>query len=136
MTRSIVAFVVVMLSLAACDGQGGAQTDGADADRLQTASQGLCDAQVEASRGRLRDARAIFDAETHDYLHALAARLQQTDRAAAAELLEAKQRVEAAFRSARDPTGLHELLVALQRELGDAAEAAGLPAPLCREGAS
>jgi hypothetical protein len=134
-THSIVALFVA-LSLAACTEEEGAQAGGAEVNRLQAASQGLCDAQVEASRGRLRDAREIFDAETHAYLHELAARLQETDRAVAAELLEAKQRVEAAFRSARDPTGLEELLVALQRALGDAAEAAGLPAPLCRGGAS
>jgi hypothetical protein len=134
-TRSIVVLFVA-LSVAACTDEAGGDADGAEVDRLQAASQGLCDAQVEASRGRVRDAREIFDAETHAYLHELAARLQETDRAVAAQLLEAKQRVEAAFRSARDPTGLDELLVSLQRELGDAADAAGLPAPLCREGAS
>jgi hypothetical protein len=131
--RWLVALFAVLL-LAACDEQGGA--DVAAPDRLQRASQGLCDAQVAAFGGRIREAAEIFDAETHDYLHQLAARLQGTDRDAAAALLEAKQRVEAAFGVGSDRVAMQELLVGLQRALRDAADAAGLPPPLCREGAS
>jgi hypothetical protein len=130
-TRWLVAVFVV---LSACDEQGGA--DAGVPDRLQRASQGLCDAQVAAFGGRIREAAEVFDVETHDFLHQLAARLQDTDRDAAAALLEAKQRVEAAFDAGSDRVAMQELLIDLQRALQDAADAAGLPAPLCREGAS
>jgi hypothetical protein len=104
--------------------------------RLQVASQGLCDSQVAASEGRLREAADIFDAKTHDYLHDLARMLREIDPRATAELLESKQRVESIFQNSRDPVETQEVLVALQRALHDAAEAAGLPAPLCGEGAT
>jgi hypothetical protein len=103
--------------------------------QLQTASQGLCDAQVLTSEGRIREAASVFQADTHDYLHELARRLQDVDPASAAELLEAKQRVERALAESRDPPGTQDLLVRLQRALGDAAAEVDLPAPLCREGA-
>lgn len=105
---------------------------------LQRASQGLCDAQVHAFEANVRRAAAVFNAESHAYLHELAADLEDTDRAAAANLLEAKQRVERALEDATrsDPQEVILLIAALQRALGQAAEAAGLPAPLCRNGAS
>jgi hypothetical protein len=126
---------VVMLAAVACS-QGRAAPVPDRERRLRTASQGLCDALFLASQGRVRDAATVFYAETHAYLHELAAELQETDPAAAAGLLEAKQRVERVLDSGADPVGAHELLTRLQRALGDAALAAGLPPPLCREGAS
>jgi DNA-binding MurR/RpiR family transcriptional regulator len=107
----------------------------ARAPRLQAASQGLCDAVVFASEGRLRDAATVFDAETHDYLHALARMLQEVDPAAAADLLEAKERVESVLDIGADPLAAQDLLVRLQRAVRDAALAADLPTPLCRDGA-
>jgi hypothetical protein len=104
--------------------------------RLQTASQGLCDAQILASEGRIRDAASVFEADTHDYLHQLADQLQEVDPETAAGLLEAKQRVEMALAEGGDPPATQELLIRLQRALGDAAAAVDLPAPLCREGAA
>jgi hypothetical protein len=104
--------------------------------RLQTASQGLCDAQILVTEGRIRDAASVFEADTHDYLHQLANRLLEVDPETAAHLLEAKQRVERALAEGRDPPGTQDLLVRLQRALGDAAAAVDLPAPLCREGAA
>jgi hypothetical protein len=104
--------------------------------RLQTASQGLCDAVVFASEGRLRDAASVFDAETHDYLHELARMLQEVDSAAAADLLEAKEQVESVLDIGADPLAAQELLVRLQRAVRDAALAADLPTPLCRDGAA
>jgi hypothetical protein len=105
-------------------------------ERLQAASQGLCDAQVLASEGRVRDAASAFQAQAHDYLHALAGRVQNIDPEAAGGLLEAKQRVEQALARGADPPGTQALLGDLQRALGEAATAAGLPTPLCREGAA
>jgi hypothetical protein len=129
---------VLMLSMTGCLAGEGSDTI-APTDhprRLQVASQGLCDSQVAASEGRLREAADIFDAETHDYLHDLAHMLREIDPRATAELLESKQRVESIFQNSRDPVETQEVLVALQRALHDAAEAAGLPAPLCGEGAT
>jgi hypothetical protein len=137
MTRQVLTAVLV-LSVAACSaGEGSDTTASADRPgRLQVASQGLCDSQVAASEGRLRKAADIFDAQTHDYLHDLARMLREIDPRVTAELLESKQRVESIFQSSRDPVETQEVLVALQRALHDAAEAAGLPAPLCGEGAT
>jgi DNA-binding MurR/RpiR family transcriptional regulator len=108
----------------------------ATAPRLQAASQGLCDAVVFASQGRVRDSARVFDAETHDYLHELARMLQDVDPAAAADLLEAKERVESVLDIGADPLAAQDLLVRLQRAVRDAALAADLPTPLCRDGAA
>jgi hypothetical protein len=101
--------------------------------RLRAASQGLCDAEALASEGRVGEAGQVFDAETHDYLHELAAMLQEVDPAAAAELLEAKQRVESALADGDDAAGTEDLLVRLQLALQDAAEAADLPRTRCAQ---
>ncbi|MGH2764498.1 MAG: hypothetical protein ACRDKA_01080 [Actinomycetota bacterium] len=135
--RRTIAFAVLILMGASCSGdQAGA--GGGEEARLQLASQGLCDAQVLASEADVRRAADVFDRETHAYLHELAAELQEIDRAAAADLLEAKQRLESALAdpAGADPQGVVVLITDLQRALGDAAEAAALPAPLCRDGAS
>jgi hypothetical protein len=136
MTATITAILVAgAVAVTACS-DGPASASLSEEERLQAASQGLCDAQVLASEGRVRDAASVFQAETHDYLHALAGKLQSDDPAAAAGLLEAKQRVEQALARGADPPGTQVLLSELQRALGDAAAAAGLPEPLCREGAT
>jgi hypothetical protein len=133
--RRTACIVALLLAGVACS-EGGAAPGPDRERRLQAASQGLCDALFLASQGRVQDARSVFYAETHAYLHELAAELQESDRQAAAGLLEAKQRVEASLDSGTDPVAAHELMTRLQRALGDAALAAGLPAPLCREGAA
>jgi hypothetical protein len=50
--------------------------------------------------------------------------------------LESKQRLESIFQNSRDPVETQQVLVDLQRALHDAAKSAGLPDPLCREGAT
>jgi hypothetical protein len=137
MTRQVLT-AALMLSMTVCSGGEGSDTTALaeHPGRLQVASQGLCDSLVAASEGRLREAADIFDAQTHDYLHNLARMLREIDPRATAELLESKQRVESVFQNSRDPVETQEVLVALQRALHDAAEAAGLSAPLCREGAT
>jgi hypothetical protein len=130
---------VVMLSMAGAACSGGEGSDAAangQPRRLQAASQGLCDSQVAASEGRLREAADVFDADTRAYLNDLARMLREIDPRATAELLESKQRVETIFQNSRDPVETQEVLVALQRALHQAAESAGLPSPLCREGAT
>ena len=136
MLRMRIATLLLSLGLAACSDASG-EADGLEA-RLPGASQGLCDAQVLAAESNVPDAAGVFDAEVHGFLHELAAVVRGTDRAAAAELLEAKQRVERIF---EDPVRAEAqavviLLSELQRALAGAAEAAGLPRPLCRAGAT
>jgi hypothetical protein len=101
--------------------------------RLRAASQGLCQAEALASEGQVGEAERVFDAETHDYLHELARMLQEVDPAAAAELLEAKQRVESALAEGEGAAGTEDLLAELQIALQDAAEAADLPRTLCEQ---
>jgi hypothetical protein len=127
---------LLALLLAACSDASG-EADGLDA-RLARASQGLCDAQVHAFERNVPRAAVVFDTEVHGFLHELAAVLQDTDRPAAGDLLEAKQRVERALEdpAGADPQDVVVMITELQRALRDGAEAAGLPTPLCREGAS
>ena len=136
MLRMRIAALLLSLGLAACSGASG-EADGLEA-RLPGASQGLCDAQVMAAESNVPNATAVFDADVHGFLHELAAVVRQTDRAAAAELLEAKQRVERIFEdpARAAPQEVVVLLSELQRALAGEAEAAGLPRPLCREGAA
>lgn len=137
MVRMRIATLCLSLVLAACTNASGEEQEGLEA-RLPGASQGLCDAQVLASEANVPGAAAVFDGEVHGFLHELAAVVQQSDRTAAADLLEAKQRVERAFEdpARAPPQQVVVLLSELQRALGQAAKAAGLPTPLCREGAS
>ena len=124
---------LLALTLAACSDQAGGSEAG-----LQRASQGLCDAQVLAFESNVPRAASVFDREAHGFLHELAADLEEVDRAAAAGLLEAKQRLEAILADPvrADPQDVVVLITELQRALREGAEAAGLPTPLCREGAS
>jgi hypothetical protein len=134
--RAQSAVVLVLLLLVPACGEEPATGRGDPAAQLQAASQGICDAQVLAAEGDVAGARTVFEEEVHDYLHQLGARLREADRAAAGRLLEVKQRLEDALRMQVDPASLTALLGELQRALIDGAEAAGLPQPLCREGAS
>jgi hypothetical protein len=106
--------------------------------RLQSASQGLCDAQVLVSDGNISDAAEVFEERTHTFLHELADQVQDVDRRAAARLLEAKERLEEALADPRgaDPGGVAAIITELQRAVSEAASAVHLPTPLCREGAS
>lgn len=124
---------VLALTLAACS-EASREDDGLEG-RLAVASQGLCDARAHASRSDVAGATAVFNADVHAFLHELAADLQETDRAAAAGLLEAKQRVEAALvEPARaNPEEVATLLADLERALAAAAEAAGLGRTTCPE---
>lgn len=133
MLRMRIAATLLALTLAACSDQAG----GSEAD-LHRASQGLCDAQVLAVESNVPRAASVFDREAHAFLHELAADLEEVDRAAAAGLLEAKQRLEAILADPvrADPQDVVVLITELQRALRDGAEAAGLPTPLCGEGAS
>ena len=133
MLRMRITATLLALTLYACSDQAGGSEAG-----LQRASQGLCDAQVLAFESNVPRAATVFDREAHGFLHDLAADLEEVDRAAAAGLLEAKQRLEAILADPvrADPQEVAVLITELQRALRDGAEAAGLPTPLCEEGAS
>lgn len=73
-----------------CDSGGGASL----ASRM-------CDAAAAAADGDVSAARETFE-DSHAGLHALADVTSETDRQAAAELLRAKQEVEAALTAAAD----------------------------------
>lgn len=93
----------------------------------------LCDA---ASAPDPESAESGFG-RAHDGLHSLARELQDTDqRAAAGDLLEAKQQVEAAFADDPVPGDLTRRLDQLLTATADALVASGQPRPTCHEGTS
>jgi hypothetical protein len=133
MTRAMSAALAgVLLMLTACGEDAPAAAR--PGDQLRSATRGLCDATDLASEGRVGMATDVFDAETHAYLHHLAADLQTTNPEAAADLLEAKQRVEAVLAEGGPPGEARDLLAELQAALRDAAAAAGLRAAACGAG--
>ena len=64
--------------------------------RLLAVANGLCEALSQAPTD-VAAAKRTFNGKSHDGLHLIARGLEQIDRAAAATLLEAKQKVEADF---------------------------------------
>jgi hypothetical protein len=106
---AFVLVVVLVLVLAACSG-------GDDDPPGLTGS--MCEAAGAASRGRLQEARSIFE-DRHGGLHDLAAETAENDRAAAATLLRAKERVESDLQAAR-PRDLAENLKSLASAVGAA----------------
>jgi hypothetical protein len=103
--------VCVLAALAAaCTGDGGGAGAGAGAGTKATGRYGgihteVCRAAAQADDGDLDAARRTFD-DVHTGLHELAAAAEEDDRATAARLLEAKQRVEARLSA----TSLRELV--------------------------
>lgn len=75
------------------------------ADRLEATAEGVCQA-ARAAASDPAAARHLFFGEAHDGLHTLARALEDVDRPKAADVLEAKQTVEAALRSGKDGTTL------------------------------
>jgi hypothetical protein len=127
-----------MIVLPACSGGDDDATALPSAEeQLTMATRGLCEAMDLAADGDVPGAERAFQDRVHAYLHDLADRVATFDRPAAAELLVAKQRVEEALRRPEPgPDEVASLLEELQRELSDAADAAGLPPASCTEGAT
>lgn len=90
MTRTLT--VILALSLAAACSS---DTNNDTADPFADAATGLCDT-VDAA-GQPDQARQLFFDEIHQPLHQLADETADADRTVAAQLLEAKQAVEAAL---------------------------------------
>lgn len=75
---------------------------------------------------------AAFEGPAHDALHELAARTEEVDRVASAELLRAKQKVEA---NPGEPDALIEVAPALRSAIAGALTAVGdTPPPSCTKG--
>ncbi len=115
-TAGLFAAVVLVLAgwlaLSVTGGNGtDAPTDGTGPSPLS----GVCGALVAARSGDIEDARAVFFDDAHDGLHDLATRTAEVDRAATAELLRAKERIEALMESSSAPD--------LQTALADLADA-------------
>jgi hypothetical protein len=93
MTRVLLTGLALTVALAACDDDGSS----APASRWARAVAGLCASAGDARAGDVDDARDTFFDQSHDDLHELADEVADDDRAAAADLLEAKEAVEADF---------------------------------------
>ena len=102
---------VLLLALAGC---GGADRPDPDAN-LVVAHAALCEAAAEPAQ-----ARALFFDRAHDALHDVARRLDDVDRAQAAQLLEAKQVVESELTATRQarPEDLRRLAEVYRTSLG------------------
>lgn len=88
---AIVAVAAAIGALAGSDDQASSPTAGAS---FASARDGVCQAADAARQGDPAGARAAFFDRAHQTLHELAAAAQERDRATAARLLEAKERVE------------------------------------------
>ena len=116
MLRRPVVAVLLLLAVACGDDQ--------PADPLVDAHVALCEAA-----DRPDEARALFFDRSHEALHEVARRLDDVDRAQAAALLEAKQRVESGLDSPRPslPADLTRLADVYRASLGRLA----IEAPPC-----
>lgn len=117
-TALLLAVAFAGLAFAAC---GDGSSDGATVDigdgrvpasRLAAAGNAVCRAAGEAPGDR-EAARTMFFADAHDGLHTIARALEDVDRKAAADLLMAKQAVEAAFTSEAPGADLGDKLARL-----------------------
>jgi hypothetical protein len=97
-------------------------------DAATAAVLGLCDLTNATD---VADARATFLDRSHATLHAIAAAADARDRASAAALFEAKQRVEAALARAELPPRFRRDVETLIGTARDALDAIGLDAPAC-----
>ncbi|MDP8932071.1 MAG: hypothetical protein M3O70_26760 [Actinomycetota bacterium] len=94
-------------------------------------ARGLCDATQAATAGNPEVAEAYFWS-VHEPLHALAADVADVDRPVAARILEAKQRVEAAFQAPPPPPAdLPYRLRRLTSAVAAGLAAVGTPPPRC-----
>lgn len=86
----------LLVVLAGCGG-GSREPAAAAGAGLVDAHAALCEAVAEPAQ-----ARALFFDRSHDALHEVARRLEDVDRTQAAQLLQAKERVESGFAPPRE----------------------------------
>lgn len=117
---AIVAVAAVISALAGSEGQSSSSPPGPS---FASARDGVCQAADAASHGNPAGARTAFFDRAHQPLHELAAAAQESDRAAAARLLEAKERVETGLEKSSPTLGAD--LDVLAVTTGQAMAAAG-----------
>ncbi|MGH9001161.1 MAG: hypothetical protein ACRDY7_17420 [Acidimicrobiia bacterium] len=134
----MVAAALGVALLAACaSGDGSKPTLNVDEQQVATSTlrgivDGLCAAREQAAENR-EASRSAFLGRAHDPIHTLARAVQVTDRAAAGELLRAKQAVEADFGEAAGGGDLEGDLQHLVEETVRALKVVGIKAKECPE---
>jgi hypothetical protein len=132
-----IGFSVLALVAVACGGSGdgspGTAPSATTAPEVR-AYLSLCSMRADVTAEDVTGAEATFQDDAHDALHELAARVEPTDRATAAAVLEATSKVEADLGEAspelaRLGTDVDRLIGAMR----DALDAAAVPAPSCPE---
>lgn len=110
------------------------QDDDPSPPEANAAHTAVCDALGEARAGDAVAARQIFTDQAHEGLHELAAATSEQDRAAAADLLEAKQQVESDLTGPAPPlvTALEALDPTVRRALA-VTDADAEPPSACAE---
>ena len=128
-SRAAAVVVAVLLTIGAACGSDEERGDpGRPPDNA--AYLGVCRALGAVKAGDTDQARTIFGDQAHGPLHDLSARVDDEDRAIAARLLEAKQRVESAVSSKADEDELGPALEKLAAATADAVtEVDGEPGP-------
>ena len=113
--RFVSVLLMLGLTLGAC-GNGGESSANVPSDSaLMDAVGSLCTARDEVTKS-IEDGRRVFQDEAHSALHEIARRVTPIDRVVAARLLEAKQRVEAAFETKANPGAMRDFLSRLIEE--------------------
>ena len=129
--------VVLALALLAGCGGGSNSTktirvgdEQVSAARLEAAAEALCTARDQA-KADVKQADTTFYDRSHDALHTIARALDQVDRAAAAELLEDKERVETDLRADSPAPNLAADLDRLARSTRTGLAALSISVPAC-----
>lgn len=126
--------MVLAALFSACGGEGGVTVPSAtgpvDAEAAGRAVLALCEIATDHTDD-LKTAGAVFQDRSHETLHAIAAAVEEVDRVAAADLLTAKQRVEADLASDELPVGFAGDVDALVSATARALEAIGMSVPPC-----
>jgi hypothetical protein len=113
----LAAAVLVLAGWFVLAATGGNDSDAPAVRAAASPLSGVCDALAAVRSGDVDEARAVFFDNAHDGLHDLAARTAEVDRAVTADLLRAKERIEALMDSSTASD--------LQLALADLADATG-----------
>ena len=130
---ALVAVAATVVLLEGCGGgdPGPASTPRPTGHTLEGLAEGVCGVAREARAGERAAARQHFVGRVHEDLHQLADELTDIDRAAAARVLEAKQRVEDDLDRPADPPDLGRDADELVAATGEGLRRLGLVAEEC-----
>ncbi len=132
-SRLVLALVTFAVTAIACGG-GGARPltsttpSGVDPERAATAIEALCEMEVASD---VASARAAFYDRAHATLHEIASAAAAADPGSDAELLIAKQRVEAALEENELPPGFDADVALLRVVAASALDALGIRSAGC-----